>query len=105
MTSVEDSLDTRKSDSSDVTGTDSKSQLIKSLNVTNSEALEARVKKELQDQGILDVNDDVPGGVGNNDEHDEIYEELIRCQNELRAISAHNLGQLKRLTKAAKEEM
>ena len=98
MTSVEDSLDVKKTDPD----AESKSQLIRSLNVTNSEALEARVKKELQDQGLLDANDEDGNG---NEEHDEIYEELIRCQNELRAISAHNLQQLKRLSKAAREEI
>ena len=38
-------------------------------------------------------------------ENDEILEEMRRCQNELKAVSAHNLGQLRRLLKAAKEEM
>ena len=76
-----------------------KGQLIKSLNITNSEGLEARVKKELEEQGILDPNEEDPA------ENDEILEELHRCQNELKAVSSHNLQQLKRLLKAAKEEM
>merc|ERR1712029_558242 len=101
MTSVEDSLDGAGKKGDGGSENESKSQLIKSLNVTNSEALEARVKKELQDQGILDPNDDNE----DNSENDEIHEELLRCQAELKAISAHNLQQLKRLTKAAKEEM
>ena len=37
-----------------------------------------------------------------NSENDEIHEELLRCQAELKAISAHNLQQLKRLTKAVR---
>lgn len=114
MTSVEDSnLDVKKqepqgessSSAAAAAENSAKAQLIKSLNVTNAEALEARVKRELQDQGILDVNDDAGGADAGSGGHDEIYEELIRCQNELRAISAHNLNQLKRLTKAAREEM
>ena len=32
-------------------------------------------------------------------ENDEILEELRRCQSELKAVSAHNLGQLRRLLK------
>merc|ERR1712241_1035020 len=95
---VEDSMDSSKKQDADST---EKSKLVKSLNISNNEALEARVKKELQDQGILDPNDDED----NNAENDEIHEELLRCQAELKAISAHNLQQLKRLTKAAKEEM
>ena len=95
MTAVEDSMDTSKKHDAEST---EKSKLIKSLNISNNEALEARVKKELQDQGILDPND-------NDDENetDEIEEELLRCQSELKAISAHNLQQLKRLTKAVRE--
>ena len=95
MTAVEDSMDTGKKQDAD---SSEKSKLIKSLNISNNEALEARVKKELQDQGILDPNDDED----NNAENDEIHEELLRCQAELKAISAHNLQQLKRLTKAVR---
>ena len=95
MTAVEDSMDTGKKQDAD---SSEKSKLIMSLNISNNEALEARVKKELQDQGILDPNDDED----NNAENDEIHEELLRCQAELKAISAHNLQQLKRLTKAVR---
>ena len=95
MTAVEDSMDTGKKQDVD---SSEKSKLIKSLNISNNEALEARVKKELQDQGILDPNDDNE----DNSENDEIHEELLRCQAELKAISAHNLQQLKRLTKAVR---
>lgn len=75
--------------------------------MTNAEALESRVRKELEEQGILDPNDDAleAAGLANLDDNDEILEELKRCQNELRGVSTHNLGQLKRLLKAAKEEM
>ena len=101
MTAVEDSMDSTNK-KQEVADTLEKSQLIKSLNITNNEALEARVKKELQDQGILDANDD------NDDderENDEIHEEMLRCQTELKAISAHNLQQLKRLTKAVSNQI
>lgn len=89
-------------DSSDTENVAAKGQLIKSLNITNAEALEARVRKELEEQGILDPNDE---GQNDNVENDEIHKELVRCQNELKAVSSHNLQQLKRLLKAAKEEM
>merc|ERR1712029_1190899 len=105
MTSVEDSLDGAGKKGDGGSENESKSQLIKSLNVTNSEALEARVKKELQDQGILDPNEDDIKEEPAEMEQDEIYEELIRCQTELRAVSNHNLQQLKRLTKTAREEL
>merc|ERR1712029_525344 len=88
-------------ESSDTENVAAKGQLIKSLNITNAENLEARVRKELEEQGILDPNEDTKEGI----ENDEILEELARCQNELKAVSTHNLSQLKRLLKAAKEEM
>ena len=105
MTSIEDSIDNSKNKSgAAATGQeddkDSKVNLIKSLNINNSEALEARVRKELEDQGIIDPNEE-----DNDEDNDEILEELKRCQNELKAVSAHNLQQLKRLIKAAKEEL
>lgn len=118
MTSVEDSADSggvkRQGSGEDAScdGVNGKDQLIKSLNIANPEALEARVKKELLEQGILDEEDDDAGGGANEDKKavglggsDEVLVELMRCQNELRAVSAHNLQQLKRLLKAAKEEM
>merc|ERR1711976_1092265 len=88
-------------ESSDTENVAAKGQLIKSLNITNAENLEARVRKELEEQGIIDPNEDTKEGI----ENDEILEELARCQNELKAVSNHNLQQLKRLLKAAKEEM
>ena len=36
---------------------------------------------------------------------DEILAELRRCQGELRAVSLHNLKQLKRLCRLSQEEM
>ena len=78
-----------------------KTHLIKSLNVSNAEALESRVRRELEEQGILDANDAAAGGENAVVENDEILEELRRCQSELKAVSAHNLGQLRRLLKVS----
>merc|ERR1712080_469561 len=52
------------------------------------------------EQGILDPNEEETDGGA-----DEIQQELARCQQELKAVSQHNLAQLKRLVKAAREEM
>merc|ERR1712109_16369 len=53
-----------------------------------------------EEQGILDPNED-DGDAG----HDEVQQELARCQQELRAVSQHNLTQLRRLAKSAREEV
>ncbi len=54
--------------------------MIRSLNIRNAEALEARVRKELEEQGILDPNEDEPNSGETAKDNDEIYEELLRCQ-------------------------
>lgn len=104
MTSIDDSMEAAKKAGLENQDHLGKANLIKSLNVSNADSLEARVRKELEDQGILDPNDNdsVPPQEGDSD---EILEELKRCQTELKAVSSHNLNQLKRLLKCAKEEM
>lgn len=78
----------------------SRNSFIQSLKVANGDSLEKRLKKELEEQGILEPGeDDLDPGA------DEILTELNRCQEELRAVAQHNQVQLRRLVKAAKEEM
>jgi len=96
MTQVDEMMVERGKD--DEVGT--RNSFIQSLKVANGESLERRLKKELEEQGILDPNEDETD-VG----ADEIQQELARCQQELKAVSQHNLAQLKRLVKAAREEM
>merc|ERR1712088_134191 len=71
-----------------------RNSFIQSLKVANGDSLERRLRKELEEQGILDPNDD-DGESG----QDEVQQELARCQQELRAVSQHNLAQLRRLAK------
>ena len=100
MTPVEDSIEASGRNRNNIheNGDENpKSNLIKSLNIANAEALEARVRKELEEQGILNPNDN-----DDNVDNDEILDELKRCQTELKAVSAHNLQQLKRLLKVSR---
>eukprot|EP00095_Tigriopus_kingsejongensis_P012371 maker-scaffold190_size271632-snap-gene-0.23 protein:Tk12371 transcript:maker-scaffold190_size271632-snap-gene-0.23-mRNA-1 annotation:"hypothetical protein CAPTEDRAFT_174003" len=101
MTSVDDSMEAAKKAGQENPDLN-KTGLIRSLNINNADSLEARVRKELEEQGLLDSNEDESAP---EDDNDEILEEMKRCQNELKAVSTHNLGQLKRLLKCAKEEM
>lgn len=106
ITPIEETLELGKKGVEPDSGNENaKGQLIKSLNIRNAEALEARVRKELEEQGILDPNDEEMNNGDAVKENDEIYDELVRCQSELKSISSHNLMQLRRLLKAAKEEM
>merc|ERR1712233_45683 len=78
----------------------SRNSFIQSLKVANGDSLERRLRKELEEQGILDPNED-----DGESSHDEVQQELARCQQELRVVSQHNLAQLRRLAKSAREEM
>lgn len=65
----------------------------------NCIGIEKRVKKELIEQGILDIAD-----FPNNDE-DEIHSEIKRLVAELSTIAEYNSNALKRLHDAASEEI
>jgi len=78
--------------------------LFKSINFGNTNQLEKRIRKELEDQGILDpdiitFHDSLPL------EDDEILKELIKCQNELKAISSKTRSQLKFLINESKKDL
>lgn len=79
----------------------SKANFIKSLSISNAVTLEKRIRRELEEQGILDV-DEV---TNENSSGDEILAELNKCQAELKMISASNISQTKKLFRLAKEEV
>lgn len=75
-------------------------ELAKQLNLGNPALLEKRIKRELEEQGILDFSED-----DEDDENDEILRELRAKQAELKAVCQHNVMATKKLYKIAKEEM
>ncbi|RWS30231.1 transcriptional adapter 3-like protein [Leptotrombidium deliense] len=85
-------------------GNGDKSQLFKNVNFGNTAQLEKRIKKELEEHGLLDSDDFITNDIQLNNE-DEVLEELTRCQNELKAVQAENQGQLKRLLSITKREI
>ncbi|XP_014488075.1 PREDICTED: transcriptional adapter 3-A [Dinoponera quadriceps] len=78
---------------------DGDSTVLRDLSIQNSMNLELRMHKELVEQGILE-----PDAQKKNQEDDEILAEIKRCQQELSALSSHNVTQLKRLLNLAQEE-
>ena len=100
---MEENLMTQVDDMMVATGKEeeigSRNSFIQSLKVANGESLEKRLKKELEEQGILEPGED------EGDVNDEILTELNRCQDELKAVSQHNQIQIRRLIKSAREEM
>lgn len=78
--------------------------MFKALVLGNTAQLEKRIKKELEDNGLLElVVDDGSADAAADD--DEILKELIKTQNELKMISAQNQSQLKLLMGHAKADM
>lgn len=77
-----------------------KGGLIKSLNISNASQLERRIKRELEEQGIFEAEDNPQ-----ENPDDEILAELRKCQAELKALTSYNLQTKRRLLKLAKEEM
>lgn len=61
--------------------------------------IERRVKKELIEQGLLDPDD------FQNECEDEILTEIKKVRTELASIAEYNYEELKKLQKAAKDEM
>ncbi|CAL1675950.1 unnamed protein product [Lasius platythorax] len=78
---------------------DGDSTVLRDLSIQNSINLELRMHKELVEQGILE-----PDAQKKNQEDDEIFAEIKRCQQELSSLSNHNVIQLKRLLNLAQEE-
>ena len=74
--------------------------LLNNFSLKNSLAFEKRIRKELEEQGILDPNEQIK-----NPAEDEIMTELKACQAELKTLSSHNVSQLKRLLDLTKKEM
>lgn len=75
-------------------------ELAKQLNLGNPAYLEKRIKRELEEQGLLDFDEEEA-----DDENDEILRELRAKQAELKVLCQHNLAATKRLYKHAKDEM
>lgn len=77
------------------------SNVLKALSLGNTAQLEKRIKKELQDCGLLDLDESVTNDVHNaGDEDDEVLKELLAAQNELRFIITQNKEQLLQLHSA-----
>ncbi|XP_071955647.1 transcriptional adapter 3-like [Antedon mediterranea] len=70
------------------------------FSVPHTRALEARIREELFNQGLLDFDDKASEG-----EEDEVLGELQKRQAELRALCDRNQSQKQRLYKLAKDQM
>jgi len=87
--------------------------VLKALSLGNTSQLEKRIKKELQENGLLDLLEDPSSSAAGSpsrrtstgEEEDEILRELIRAQNELKVVAAQNVSSLKGLLSAARTDI
>ncbi|XP_014678221.1 PREDICTED: transcriptional adapter 3-A-like [Priapulus caudatus] len=85
----------------EMNGCVTRSGLVRSFAISNSASLERRIKRELEEHGLFNSDDEK----SSENPDDEILQELRKRQSELKALTAHNLTQKKRLYKLAKDEM
>ncbi|CAG5123926.1 unnamed protein product [Candidula unifasciata] len=99
MTPIDDSMaDT--AECADEAPAMSPRMLAKQLNIGNPATLERRIRKELEEQGILEKEEEEE-----DDPNDEVLAELRKKQQELRAISQQNVNILKSLYRQGQEDM
>ena len=80
-------------------------KVFKSLNLGNTAQLERRIRKELEEHGIISLDDILNATDDSTGDDDEILDELKRCQHELKALASKNQSHLKKLLALAKKEM
>lgn len=78
---------------------------LKSINLGNCTQLEKRIKKELEENGMLDDLDEAfLGSNGGVADDDQILRELIKCQSELKTYTMQNQVQLQALLRQVKKD-
>lgn len=102
MTPMDDTMNeiTGGKESPDEAPAISPRMLAKQLNIGNPAHLEKRIRKELEEQGILDCEDKVE-----DNPDDEILTELRQKQQELKAVSNYVVSVTKTLLDKTREEM
>merc|ERR550534_733566 len=75
--------------------------IAKQFNIGNPATLERRIRKELEEQGILEKEEEEEP----DDPADEVLAELRRKQQELKAISQQNAAILRALQRQAQDDV
>lgn len=85
----------------------------KQVSTGNTAQIEKRIRKELQDHGLIELDEPetsggASGGAGSSSagaEEDEILRELNKCQSELRMVASTNASQLKSLLSLVRTDL
>ncbi|XP_035686972.1 transcriptional adapter 3-A-like isoform X2 [Branchiostoma floridae] len=99
-TSLIDSSTKGDGQSGEASSSSPRSSSSRPFSVPHTRALEARIREELINQGLIESEDQA-----GEDTEDEVLSELKKRQAELKALVAHNRSAKQRLHKLAKEEI
>lgn len=80
-------------------------KLFKTISLNNAAQFEKLLRKELEEHGLIDVDDIFLSNEGSENEEDEINQEIVKCQNELRSIMTQNQFQIKKLANLMKADL
>ena len=80
-------------------------KLFKTISLNNAAQFEKLLRKELEEHGLIDVDDIFLSNEGSENEEDEINQEIVKCQNELRSIMTQNQFQVKKLASLMKADL
>ena len=77
----------------------------KTNSLNNAAQIEKQLRKELEELGLIDVDDIFLSNEGSENEEDEINQEIVKCQNELRSIMTQNQFQIKKLANLIRADL
>lgn len=80
-------------------------KLFKTISLNNAAQFERLLRKELEEHGLIDVDDIFLSAEGSENEEDEINQEIVKCQNELRSIMTQNQFQIKKLANLIRADL
>lgn len=80
-------------------------KLFKTISLNNAAQFEKLLRKELEEHGLIDVDDIFLSHEGSENEEDEMNQEIVRCQNELRSIMTQNQFQIKKLANLIRADL
>ena len=72
-------------------------KLFKTISLNNAAQFEKLLRKELEEHGLIDADDILLNNETSENEEDEMNQEILKCQNELRSIMTQNQFQIKKL--------
>lgn len=80
-------------------------KLFKTISLNNAAQFEKLLRKELEDHGLIDADDLLLNNEVSDNEDDEVNQEIVKSQNELRSIMTQNQFQIKKLVNLIRADL